>query len=437
MEDSSFSTFQVSSQFREVKNLVLRNNTYDSSSGDSIKLAAITKGLIEGNHVKSIRANPDSDYHRDMIQVFTNGTDTPSTDLVIRGNILNSGDSKAASQSIWMRNEVVDSEGGGKDMHYSNILIEDNVIYNAHSNAISVGYADGLVIRNNTLLQNTASAARNASNIPVITVANSSDVEISKNIAHKISTSNISGLMNSGNYIVQRVDSLADNFYDKLFVAAGPGAPIEALQALPGGAIDKLGVGADLTKFDSRPDALTALALHDVDKGTHLFDARLSAGPGGFTGTKATYRWDFGDGTSAKGMKVSHSYVKPGEHEVTLTVTSGGKSDDFRFLAESTDPRLLSLRLNNGNPDDVTAFDARVTQDGTKISQSGGIFTLTDENHFTIDRNDTGHLHGLDEFLLSFDLKRGSTGSDTTGRIIGINKAWSLRSTRAAARPST
>ena len=125
-------------------------------------------------------------------------------------------------------------------------------------------------------------------------------------------------------------------------------------------------------------------------------------------------------------MKVSHSYATPGEHEVTLTVTSGGKSDDFRFLAESTDPRLLSLRLNNGNPDDVTAFDARVTQDGTRISQSGGVFTLTDKNYFTVDRNDTNHLHGLDEFLLSFDLKRGSTGSDTTGRIIGINKAWSI-----------
>ena len=52
--------------------------------------------------------------------------------------------------------------------------------------------------------------------------------------------------MNSGNYIVQRVDSLSDNFYDKLFVAARPGATIEALQALPGGTIEKLGVGADL-----------------------------------------------------------------------------------------------------------------------------------------------------------------------------------------------
>ena len=118
-------------------------------------------------------------------------------------------------------------------------------------------------------------------------------------------------------------------------MAARPDATIEALQALPGGTIEKLGVGADLTKFDLRPDALTALALHDVDKGTHLFDARLSAGPGGFTGTSATYRWDFGDGTSASGMKVSHSYATPGEHEVTLTVTSGGKSDDFHFLAES------------------------------------------------------------------------------------------------------
>ena len=82
--------------------------------------------------------------------------------VVIRGNILNSGDSKAASQSIFMRNEAVDSQGAGRGMYYSNFLIEDNVIYNAHSNAIWVGYADGLVIRNNTLLQNTASAARSA-----------------------------------------------------------------------------------------------------------------------------------------------------------------------------------------------------------------------------------------------------------------------------------
>ena len=71
-------------------------------------------------------------------------------------------------------------------------------------------------------------------------------------------------------------------------------------------------------------------------------------------------------------MKVSHSYVKPGEHEVTLTVTSGGKSDDFRFLAESTDPRLLSLRLNNGNPDDVSAFDARVTRTAPRSASPGG-----------------------------------------------------------------
>ena len=199
----------------------------------------ITTGLIEGNHIKNIRANPDSDYHRDMIQFLTNGTDIPSTDVVIRGNILNSGDSEAASQSIFMRNEAVDSQGAGRGMYYSNFLIEDNVIYNAHSNAIWVGYADGLSIRNNTLLQNTASAARNALHTPMITVANSSDVDISKNIAHKILTSNISGLTNSGNYIVQRVDSLADNFYDKLFVATDPGAPVEALQALPGGTIEQ------------------------------------------------------------------------------------------------------------------------------------------------------------------------------------------------------
>ena len=111
---STFSRFRVSTQFGEIKNLVVRNNTFDSVSGDNLKLSVITTGLIEGNHIKNIRANPDSDYHRDMIQVFTYGTDIPSTDVVIRGNILNSGDSEAASQSIFMRNEVVDSQGAGR-----------------------------------------------------------------------------------------------------------------------------------------------------------------------------------------------------------------------------------------------------------------------------------------------------------------------------------
>jgi PKD repeat protein len=47
-------------------------------------------------------------------------------------------------------------------------------------------------------------------------------------------------------------------------------------------------------------------------------DASSSADP---DGTVASYGWEFGDGTSATGVKASHAYAAAGTHRVTLTVT--------------------------------------------------------------------------------------------------------------------
>jgi PKD repeat protein len=40
------------------------------------------------------------------------------------------------------------------------------------------------------------------------------------------------------------------------------------------------------------------------------------------------YAWDFGDGTTANGVKVNHSYSKAGSYQVTLTVTDDGGLND-------------------------------------------------------------------------------------------------------------
>ena len=47
------------------------------------------------------------------------------------------------------------------------------------------------------------------------------------------------------------------------------------------------------------------------------FDGGRSFDP---DGTITLYRWDFGDGTTATGVKVSHTYTSPGFYQVTLTV---------------------------------------------------------------------------------------------------------------------
>jgi len=50
---------------------------------------------------------------------------------------------------------------------------------------------------------------------------------------------------------------------------------------------------------------------------------------------KANYHWDFGDGSSAVGPSVSHSYAKGGNYTVTLTVTDRG--GNIRSLAQTLD----------------------------------------------------------------------------------------------------
>lgn len=66
------------------------------------------------------------------------------------------------------------------------------------------------------------------------------------------------------------------------------------------------------------PTAVIASADSVTATDTLEFDA---GGSSDSDGTIATYAWDFGDGTSAQGAKVSHAFARSGRYDVTLTVT--------------------------------------------------------------------------------------------------------------------
>jgi len=44
-------------------------------------------------------------------------------------------------------------------------------------------------------------------------------------------------------------------------------------------------------------------------------------------GSISSYDWEFGDGSTATGVQVSHSYGSPGDYTVTLTVIDDGATD--------------------------------------------------------------------------------------------------------------
>lgn len=71
-----------------------------------------------------------------------------------------------------------------------------------------------------------------------------------------------------------------------------------------------------------------------------LYDEKLSY---------TTYRWNFGDGTTAIGEDVAHAYRFPGEYVVTLEVRHGDRVAVDRLTAIITDPQVSVSEVVSGS----------------------------------------------------------------------------------------
>jgi parallel beta-helix repeat protein len=231
--------------------LVVRGNNIHSLRMDGMNFAQVERVLIEGNHIHDFIRSLASRDHADMIQFWTNGTTVASRDIVIRNNVLNSGNGWY-TQSIFMRNDQVDRGLAGDEMFYRNILIEENVIINAHLHGIVVGATDGLIIRNNTVIRNARSEGERdnvAQWNPRISVAEPSrNVQILRNVVSRIAGDEAqAGWVIADNLFIQDRGRLGEGlYYDLVFVAARTGDPqnLGSFSYLPGGPLEGAGIGA-------------------------------------------------------------------------------------------------------------------------------------------------------------------------------------------------
>lgn len=237
-------------------NIAILGNEIHALRMDGLTVTG-TKGIrIEGNYFHGFLRAPEAKDHSDMIQFWTQGSTRPSTDIVIRGNLLQAGDG-GHTQSIFMRNELVDTGRAGREMFYRNVTIEDNVILNGHLHGISIGEAEGVTIRRNTVLRDPRLLARTAKAeakaIPRIRVNPASlDVDIEDNIAFMLPQVR-PGWKIAGNLKAQDMAPTQPGFYDALFLPRPPGsagglAALTWLMVRPGSPADKPGLGADLMR---------------------------------------------------------------------------------------------------------------------------------------------------------------------------------------------
>ena len=205
---------------------VLRNDIHSLRS-DGLDFAQVQDVVIEGNIIHDFIRSPDSKDHADMIQFWTRGTDRPSTGVIIRDNVLNSGQG-SYTQSIFMRNEAVDKEGAGSKMFYRDVIVEENVIINAHLHGITIGETDNAIIRGNTLVHNSLSAGDDPTRslwMPQIRVSeNSRNVTVERNIAASFPDLQ-PGWRMTDNFAVQPYRRMDAGHYAQIFAPSPGGDP--------------------------------------------------------------------------------------------------------------------------------------------------------------------------------------------------------------------
>lgn len=171
------------------QDMLVDKNDLHSIRMDGMNFAEVRNVVIEENRIHDFRRVLDSGDHSDMIQFWTNGTKTPSTNVVIRNNLLEAGQGWF-TQSIFIRNEEVDRGRAGDEMFYRDFVIEGNRIRNAHLHGITTGETHGLIIRNNELVYDPAAnpeGERKSVYVPQIRIVPSSTgVVVTGNRAERI-----------------------------------------------------------------------------------------------------------------------------------------------------------------------------------------------------------------------------------------------------------
>ncbi|MFG6527949.1 right-handed parallel beta-helix repeat-containing protein [Sulfitobacter sp. M23508] len=225
-------------------NVTISGNDVHSVRSDGMSFGGVQNVLIENNYLHDFRASPNSGDHRDMIQ-FSKGLG-PSDNVIIRDNVFDMGTGTHA-QTIFMGNGKTDPDDPA--MFYTNILIEDNMIYNAHTHGITVTGAKDLTISHNTILA-VDRAVTGGITIPKINVTSTSqNVTIDGNVVSGVAGhSGQSDWTVIDNVYVQNTDPSAANYYDNMFIYYATAAldGYNQYGIIPGSAVDTMNAGSDL-----------------------------------------------------------------------------------------------------------------------------------------------------------------------------------------------
>ena len=396
---------------------ILGNNIHDLRM-DGMNFSQMQGIVIEDNYIHDFKRSKLASDHADMIQFWTNNTDKPSTDIMIRGNTLDVGGGDS-TQSIFMRNDLVDRGLAGEEMFYRNVIIENNTIVNGHANGLVIGETMGLTIRNNSVLHAdgmTVDGTDANSEIPKIRVSqDSQNVTITHNAAAAIWGFNGQSdwIMNNNAY-VQDQSPLDPGYYGDVFITSSMYLTDAGHRfiAIPGGMLDTLKAGSSALHWESAnldPRALFDVIAVEGDASMRLFEAFesgiISTLPAGVT---LSYEWTFSDGTSATGPTVQKRYASPGYDDVTLTLhLSNGDNVSSSARVGINGGEILSMTADGI----IYAHDNGAVQQLSDAQTASGL-RLGGDDRLVVDREHITAIFGSDNFDIDLSLQANQIDSN-------------------------
>jgi Right handed beta helix region/PKD domain len=329
IEGNLFYTWLRGAIFSNSSELSVVKNELRDLASDGFDFSAVKNVRIEQNYIHDFRRGPKSLSHPDMIQFWTLGTKSPTTDVVIDRNFLDLGEG-VWTQSIFIRNELVDTGKAGVDMFYKNIRITNNVIRNAHLHGITVGETDGLEISSNTIVRAVRADIEGNVSIPFITLSKTStNVTVKDNVVPRLGEAfkNVPAEWKvNSNITAQRDLPGRQDYYGHVFINAlsNENVTLADLAFLPSSEAAQKNRGSSLNKFDTKPEKPSAFILNfrkSLSGDIQDFDASNIFGPQGPIVSKdIQVAWDFGDATSGKGIHTQHTYEKLGTYKVNAHI---------------------------------------------------------------------------------------------------------------------
>ena len=422
VSNNTITDFFRGATFGNVTGLKVVGNDVSKISSDGFDFTTVNNALIDSNHIHDFNRNIGSAAHADMIQFWTTNTISPTTNVVITNNFLDMGGG-TSTQSIFMRNEVVDQGLAGKEMFYKNITIANNLIANLHNHGISIGATDGLIIDNNTLIQKVSQLESKGAAAPSIGISiESVNVKLTDNVtpvSGGIFTKHPDAWQVSNNITVQSTTPQGENYAGNVYAdfLDRTSSSLADYHVVPGSILSGGSAGSSLGLISKAPGLTGFLHTENVGHGAVLaqsFDAtNIFASGVKINTTGAKVVWDFGDHTVGSGLNTQHVYSKPGVYEAKATITLASNQVIVvdKTLTVVSD-HLLSLDFNHSVADrSLSGNDflaSKVTfapgQDGQAIRLNGGYVKYSADANF----------FGNSEFSVLADFKKDA-GTVTKG----------------------